>query len=73
MADKAYRLKQVSYCGRQLPVVLQNENGPCPLLAITNVLLLRNQISIPLGPPDISQARQLCLRACASEPASNQA
>ena len=50
-----YRLKHVDFLGRTVPVVLQNQNGPCPLLAVANVLLLRNQIHLPLGPPDVSQ------------------
>jgi MINDY deubiquitinase len=29
-----------------VPIVLQNENGPCPLLAVANVLLLRRCITI---------------------------
>jgi hypothetical protein len=32
--------------GPQVPVLSQNEFGPCALLAIVNVLLLRNQLSI---------------------------
>jgi hypothetical protein len=34
--------------------VLQNLNGPCPLLAIANVLLLRNCIQIPESAARIS-------------------
>jgi len=30
----------------QVPILCQNENGPCPLLAIGNVLLLQSNISI---------------------------
>jgi hypothetical protein len=29
-----------------MKIILQNENGPCPLIAIANVLLLQNKISI---------------------------
>ena len=39
----------------QLPIVLQAANGPCPLLAIANVLLLRGQITLPINAPDISE------------------
>jgi hypothetical protein len=31
---------------RQLKIIAQNENGPCPLLALCNVLLLRGDIEI---------------------------
>lgn len=30
--------------GPKVPVVTQNENGSCPLLAIINILLLRGQV-----------------------------
>lgn len=29
-----YKTKVVDFLGRQVPIVLQNDNGPCPLLAI---------------------------------------
>lgn len=36
----------------------QDLNGPCPLLAIANVLLLRNQIQLPAGLGEVSQVRR---------------
>jgi hypothetical protein len=36
-----FRLKAIGFGGRNVPILAQNENGPCPLLAIANVLLLR--------------------------------
>lgn len=41
-----FSLKTISYFGRQLVIICQNENGPCPLLAISNVLLLEGKINI---------------------------
>eukprot|EP01111_Echinosteliopsis_oligospora_P010256 TRINITY_DN315_c0_g2_i2.p1 TRINITY_DN315_c0_g2~~TRINITY_DN315_c0_g2_i2.p1 ORF type:complete len:423 (-),score=117.17 TRINITY_DN315_c0_g2_i2:17-1285(-) len=41
-----YRLKKIKFKETIVPIVLQNLNGPCPLLAITNILLLRGHISI---------------------------
>ncbi len=32
--------------GRRTCILLQNENGPCPLLAIANILQLRNHLGI---------------------------
>jgi hypothetical protein len=29
-----YELKKIQFFGRLLPIVLQNANGPCPLIAI---------------------------------------
>jgi len=41
-----YRTKRIQFLGRNVDVCTQNENGPCPLLALANVLLLRNSIQI---------------------------
>ena len=54
-ADPVYKLKRIDFFGRKVPVALQNENGPCPLLAIANILLLKKQIELPEHAPDISQ------------------
>ena len=34
---------------RRVGVVTQNENGPCPLLSIVNVLILRGKLTLPDG------------------------
>ena len=41
-----YRLKKVQWEGTTVPLVMQNINGPCPLLAICNILLLQGKIRI---------------------------
>lgn len=41
-----YRVKWVDFRGARVPVVLQNSNGPCPLLAVCNILFLRRAISL---------------------------
>ncbi|KAG7352724.1 MindY deubiquitinase [Nitzschia inconspicua] len=43
----AYRLKTVKYKEKNYQILLQNENGPCPLLAAANVLLLKQSITLP--------------------------
>ena len=48
----SYRTKRIHYFGHELPILMQNENGPCPLLALANVLILRGGIYIH---PDISE------------------
>ena len=45
-----FRLKPIEFQGRRLSILCQNENGPCPLLAIANVLILRGHIGFH---PDI--------------------
>ena len=42
----AYRLKQVEYSDRSCHILLQNDNGPCPLIAAANALLLRGAVSL---------------------------
>lgn len=43
----AYSLKSIKYKSRECQILLQNENGPCPLLAVCNCLLLRDDIRLP--------------------------
>nr|XP_048319866.1 ubiquitin carboxyl-terminal hydrolase MINDY-1 isoform X6 [Ziziphus jujuba var. spinosa] len=50
-----HKTKVIEFLGRTTPIVLQNDNGPCPLLAICNVLLLRNNLNLS---PDISEVSQ---------------
>uniref|UniRef100_A0A5S6R2W6 Ubiquitin carboxyl-terminal hydrolase n=1 Tax=Trichuris muris TaxID=70415 RepID=A0A5S6R2W6_TRIMR len=42
-----HHVKWVKWFNRQVPIATQNENGPCPLLAICNLLLLRGDLSLP--------------------------
>nr|XP_054757685.1 ubiquitin carboxyl-terminal hydrolase MINDY-1-like [Lytechinus pictus] len=44
---QAYHVKWVSWRNQNTPIITQNENGPCPLIAIVNVMLLRETIQIP--------------------------
>lgn len=44
--EQTYRLKRIRYHDKELPILMQNENGPCPLLAIANVLQLRGELKI---------------------------
>lgn len=62
--DFLHKTKIIQFLGRTTPIVLQNDNGPCPLLAICNVLLLRNQLeglSADIG--EVSQEKLLSLVA----------
>eukprot|EP00041_Stephanoeca_diplocostata_P031124 m.962687 g.962687 ORF g.962687 m.962687 type:complete len:662 (+) comp23892_c0_seq16:306-2291(+) len=44
--DDVYTLRNINFGMRECTIVCQNENGPCPLLAICNVLLLRGTITL---------------------------
>ncbi|EGC31787.1 hypothetical protein DICPUDRAFT_82343 [Dictyostelium purpureum] len=44
--ENRYRVKRISYLKKEVSIILQNENGPCPLISIANVLLLQRKIHI---------------------------
>ncbi|KAL8263972.1 hypothetical protein R6Q59_022102 [Mikania micrantha] len=61
--EMMHKTKIVQFFGRTTPIVLQNDNGPCPLLAICNVLLLRNNLSLSSDAGEVSQEKLLSLVA----------
>ena len=42
-----YHVKWIKFKNKSHGIITQNENGPCPLLAIINVLILGGRIKIP--------------------------
>jgi hypothetical protein len=56
--DCIYHLKWIMWHDKKTPIVTQNENGPCPLIAISNILLLRGKIVLP-SLMEIITAKQL--------------
>ncbi|XP_048040281.1 ubiquitin carboxyl-terminal hydrolase MINDY-2 isoform X2 [Megalobrama amblycephala] len=42
-----YHIKWIKWKEENTPIITQNENGPCPLLAIMNVLLLAWKVKLP--------------------------
>lgn len=61
--EMMYRTKVIKFLGRTTPIILQNENGPCPLLAICNVLLLKNNLALSPDVAEVSQEKLLGLVA----------
>lgn len=61
--DGVYRVKKVRIGGKDVAVVLQNENGPCPLLAIANVLLLREELNLEPQTVNLSHERLVSMVA----------
>ncbi|KAJ3046479.1 Ubiquitin carboxyl-terminal hydrolase MINDY-2, partial [Rhizophlyctis rosea] len=61
--DQSYRLKPITFSSpttgksRRLKVITQNKNGPCPLLSLCNVLLLRGDISLPYDMENVTYER----------------
>lgn len=58
-----YRVKNVQVEGKDVSIVLQNENGPCPLLAIANVLLLREELKLEPHTVNLSHERLVSMVA----------
>ncbi|XP_058105603.1 uncharacterized protein LOC131249056 isoform X2 [Magnolia sinica] len=61
--EPIYKTKVVQFLGRSVPIILQNDNGPCPLIAISNVLLLRNHLNLSLDTSEVSLQKLLSLVA----------
>ncbi|XP_073147622.1 uncharacterized protein [Henckelia pumila] len=61
--EMLHRTKVVQFLGRTAPIILQNDNGPCPLLAICNVLSLKNSLNLSPDIPEVSQEKLLSLVA----------
>ncbi|GMI96216.1 hypothetical protein HRI_003290900 [Hibiscus trionum] len=61
--DCMHKTKAIQFLGRTTPIILQNDNGPCPLLAICNVLLLRNNLNLSPDVAEVSQEKLLSLVA----------
>ena len=60
--ERIYKLKQMKWPPwsrepRTVPILLQDVNGPCPLIAIMNVLLLRGTLTLPASAGEIAQVR----------------
>lgn len=56
--EMLHHIKQIEFKDKKVGIVTQNENGPCPLVAILNVLLLRWEIELP-PPSEIVSAAKL--------------
>ncbi|KAJ9438705.1 ubiquitin carboxyl-terminal hydrolase MINDY-1/2 [Diplonema papillatum] len=46
-----YQVKRIRHKDETVGVLLQNENGPCPLLAIANIMFLRRRLTLH---PDVA-------------------
>jgi len=56
-----YQIKWTKFHAQDTPIVTQNENGPCPLLAIVNVLLMRGKMKIKPGTAIIPSGQLMSL------------
>lgn len=46
-SESTYHLKWIPWNSGKIPIVMQSINGPCPLIATMNVLLLREKVKLP--------------------------
>ncbi|XP_066950433.1 ubiquitin carboxyl-terminal hydrolase MINDY-1-like isoform X1 [Macrobrachium rosenbergii] len=49
-----HKIKKIKWQDIEVPIITQNNNGPCPLLAIVNVMLLKGQITLPSDRSEIT-------------------
>lgn len=45
--SSVYHIKWITWKNQKTPIITQNENGPCPLIAIMNVLILKSKVTLP--------------------------
>ncbi|XP_071956169.1 ubiquitin carboxyl-terminal hydrolase MINDY-2-like isoform X3 [Antedon mediterranea] len=45
-AVNVYHIKWIKWNNEKTPIITQNENGPCPLIALMNVLILRGKVKL---------------------------
>lgn len=57
-SQSLYHIKWTYWKSINTPIITQNENGPCPLIALINALILKRKISIP-SMQEIVSANQL--------------
>jgi hypothetical protein len=57
-----FSIKHSYIFGKALDIVMQNENGPCPLIAIVNVLLLRRRVFIPMNEISLDELVQVKIK-----------
>ena len=55
-SDQEYHLKWINFNQRKVAIVLQNKNGPCPIIALSNCLLLNGDVQIEKERKEISFA-----------------
>ena len=65
-----FAIKQVKYMRSEtsqnpetVGILLQAENGPCPLIALFNILLLRGNLSLPAGAGEVPASRVVAMLA----------
>lgn len=56
-APLTFSTKTVRFHGDTKRIVLQNENGPCPLLAILNALILQGKLELPSGSAQVDSSK----------------
>jgi hypothetical protein len=62
-APSVHPVKRIDFLGRIVGVCLQNENGPCPLLALANILILRGLLELHKDRSQVTSAQLIELIA----------
>lgn len=59
--EETHTIKYVEFLGQRKPIILQKVVGPCPLVAICNVLLLKHDLDLSPNIRCISQKKLLTM------------
>ncbi|KAL7636557.1 UNVERIFIED_CONTAM: hypothetical protein RMT77_013332 [Armadillidium vulgare] len=46
-SEVSHKVKRIKWKDTEVPIITQNNNGPCPLLAILNAMILKGKITLP--------------------------
>jgi hypothetical protein len=57
--EQYYRIKTVPFLSSHVNILCQKENGPCPILAIANALILLKRLAISAGTDVVSSTSLL--------------
>ena len=58
-----YRRSEASQIPDTVGILLQSANGPCPLIALFNILLLRGSVQLPAGAGEVPASRVVAMLA----------
>ena len=59
LSKQIYHVKWIGWHDTRCPIIMQNVNGPCPLLSMINVLLLRGKMTLKEGTEVVSSEQLL--------------
>ena len=53
-SEIVHKVKKIKFLGKEAPIITQNNNGPCPLLAVVNALLLKGDVELGVSGDEVT-------------------